>query len=133
MIGGSCCCGAVAFELSDPPTMMATCHCSRCRKVGASNFVFVKRESLRWVRGKQDVETYKAVEPYKYDRSFCRKCGTALGEILSEADSFPIATNALDDDPVVRNRFHEFTAEKPAWYSICDDARQFEGDPQKAG
>ena len=46
MIEGSCCCGAVKFELQAPPTMMGACHCSRCRKAGASTIVFVKNDDL---------------------------------------------------------------------------------------
>ena len=41
MINGSCYCGRVKFELTEPPKMMATCHC--CRKAGASTFVMVSR------------------------------------------------------------------------------------------
>ena len=52
---GSCCCGVVRFELTAPPTMMATCHCSRCRKVGASTFVFVKAEDVAWLSGRDYV------------------------------------------------------------------------------
>ena len=129
---GSCCCGAVKFELTGSPSMMATCHCSRCRKVGASTFVFVKAEDLRWVEGRDQVTRYEPNPPYQYARCFCRICRTALGEIVSDQASFPIAANALDDDPIVRNRFHEFVAEKPAWYEICDEAKQFEAHPSKA-
>lgn len=128
-IQGSCCCGAVRFELSAAPTMMGTCHCSRCRKVGASTFVFVQREHLHWLDGRERVKSYRPAAPYKYERSFSELCGTALGEILSEADSFPIAANALDTDPIARNRFHEFVSEKPAWLVICDEAKQFSGHP----
>ena len=53
MIKGSCCCGAVKFELSAAPSMIGTCHCSRCRKVGASNIAFVKKEDLKFVQGKE--------------------------------------------------------------------------------
>lgn len=109
--------------------MMGTCHCSRCRKVGASTFVFVKREDFRLLSGRESISVYKPEEGYRYDRCFCRICGTGLGEILSDADSFPINTQTLDDDPVVRNRFHEFVAAKPAWYAIADDAKQFDGHP----
>lgn len=126
---GSCCCGEIRFELLAEPSMMATCHCSRCRKVGASTFVFVRKQDLQWIAGQDAVVRYEPVAPYTYARCFCRICGTALGEILSESDTFPIAANALDDDPGVRNRFHEFVREKPDWYAICDDARQFEGHP----
>lgn len=132
MIRGSCCCGAVRFTLSEAPSMMAQCHCSRCRKVGASTFVFVKRDSLQWQAGRDVVSVYQADPPHKYARAFCSQCGTALGEITSEAETFPIAADTLDDDPGVRVRFHEFVAEKPGWYEIADDAKQFEHHPVKS-
>lgn len=131
-MGGSCCCGLVQFELLAPPTMMGTCHCSRCRKAGASAIVFVKRADIKWVSGRDQIAQYKPEEPYKYTRCFCKNCGTSLGEILSEDESFPIAANTLDADPGIRNQFHEFVAEKPDWYAICDDAKQFDGHPTRS-
>lgn len=131
MIQGSCCCGTVRFALSAPPTMMGTCHCSRCRKLGAGVFVFVKRDTLEWISGRDAVARYEPAAPFIYNRCFCRLCGTSLGEIDSEAESFPIAAHCLDDDPVVRNRFHEFVSAKPAWYEICDDAKQFPEHPSR--
>lgn len=130
MIQGSCCCGAVKFDLLAEPSMMGTCHCSRCRKVGASTFVFVKKADLRWLVGKEHVTQFQQGAPYSYGRCFCRICGTSLGEILSEENSFPIAANALDTPLAVKNKFHEFVAEKPSWYEICDAAQQFPGHPK---
>ncbi|WP_444518279.1 GFA family protein [Roseobacter insulae] len=109
--------------------MMGTCHCSRCRKLGASTFVFIKKDDLKWIEGRDLVQLFAPVAPYKYGRCFCKTCGTSLGEILSEAESFPIAANTLDGDLDLQNRFHEFVAEKPAWSHICDDAQQFDGHP----
>ncbi|MDP6953692.1 MAG: GFA family protein [Alphaproteobacteria bacterium] len=129
MIGGSCFCGAVRFALSAKPTMMGTCHCTRCRKAGASTIVFVKKADLKWIEGREHVQRYEPAPPYKYGRCFCRICGTLLGEILSEADSFPIAASALDGELDLRNEFHEFVSEKPSWYEICDEAKQFDGHP----
>lgn len=128
---GSCACGRIAFVLTDVPVMMATCHCSRCRKVGASTFVFVKAESFRWLSGQDDVQRFEAKPPYKYDRCFCSHCGTALGE-PGVGDAFPINANCLDSDPGIRVQFHEFVAAKPDWYGICDDAKQFEYHPVEA-
>jgi hypothetical protein len=132
MIRGSCCCGEVKFELTAPPTMMGTCHCSRCRKAGVANLVFVRRDAFRWVSGREMVETYRPDPPFTLARQFCRRCGTGLGEPLAEGDGFPINAHCLDDDPLVRNRFHEWVSAKPAWYEICDGARQFAEDPVKA-
>jgi len=109
--------------------MMGTCHCSRCRKVGASTFVFVKKESLKWIQGRDHVQLFEPASPYKYVRCFCGICGTSLGEILSDDESFPISANTLDGEIGLRNRFHEFVAEKPSWLEICDDAKQFDGHP----
>ena len=88
-------------------------------------------EDLVWISGRDLVQRYEPEAAYKYARCFCRTCGTALGEILSDELTFPIAVNALDDDPEVQNGFHEFVAEKPSWYEICDHAKQFEGHPSK--
>ncbi len=131
MLKGSCCCGAIRFTLSTPPTMMGTCHCTRCRKVGASTFVFVKRDSFTLVSGTDFITTFSPADPYKYNRCFCSRCGTSLGEVTSSSDSFPIAANCFDDKLDMGNRFHEFVKEKPDWYSICDEAKQFMEHPHQ--
>jgi hypothetical protein len=131
-IPGSCACGAIRFELSESPGMMAACHCTRCRKVGAGTFVFVRRDTFRWIAGEELVTRYVPDPPYHYTRNFCSRCGTSLGEAGADADSFPIAADALDADPGIGIKFHEFVAEKPAWVRICDDAKQFDGHPVKS-
>lgn len=125
MIKGSCYCEAVKFELTKPPKMMGTCHCSRCRKAGASTIVFVERDSLTWIQGKELVSTYQPKPPFKYLRNFCSVCGTSLGEILSNESSFPIAANCFDSDPTVRNSFHECVESKPSWYQVVDGKIEF--------
>lgn len=132
VLTGSCCCGAVQFELAEPPSMMATCHCSRCRKVGASVFVIVTAESFRWSAGEELVTRYAPEAGYRYSRAFCSRCGSSLGDAGSDQPTYAVAANALDSDPGVRNRFHEFVDEKPAWSTICDDAKQFAKHPVKA-
>lgn len=122
-IKGSCCCGKVKFQLNEKPQMMGTCHCSRCRKVGASTIVFVSKESLEWVEGREFVATYNPEAGFKYKRNFCSVCGSSLGEILSSEDSFPIAANCFDDDPIVRNQFHEFVESKPLWDIVCEETK----------
>jgi len=129
MIKGSCCCGAVQFELTEMPNMMGTCHCTRCRKVGASTLVFVKSETFKLLQGREHITTFKAEPPYQYDRCFCSACGSALGEVLSKGDSFPVAANCLDDDIAIANQFHEFVSEKPCWLTIGDAAQQFDAHP----
>ena len=105
MLHGSCCCGAVKFTLSSPPTMMGTCHCTRCRKVGASALVFVKRDAFQLTSGADVISTYNPEAPYMYTRCFCSKCGTSLGEVTSYNETFPVSANCFDDELNLSNSF----------------------------
>lgn len=129
MLKGSCCCGAIQFEILAQPTMMGTCHCSRCRKVGASTLIFVNAKDCHLMQGEAAIKVYQAQAPFIYPRAFCQHCGTALGGIATGAESFPIPVNCLDDEPGLNNQFHLFVASKPDWYAICDQAPQFAETP----
>lgn len=130
MLKGSCCCKSVRFEIHHHPKMMGTCHCPRCRKIGAAVFVLVKKDSVIITAGKEMIATYLPEEGYKYKRNFCKKCGTSLGEIVSDEKIFPIPANTIDDPLSLTNGFHEFVSEKPNWLEICDGAKQFMGHPE---
>lgn len=130
MIQGSCCCGAVKFQVAlNEQTMMGTCHCSRCRKLGASTILFIDEKSFQLLAGKECIHIYSPEPPFKYNRTFCKKCGTALGGIGSGDAVFPVPANCLDGDFNLSNQFHVFTASKPNWYEICDAAPQFSENP----
>lgn len=129
MLTGSCCCGKIKFDLKAQPSMMGTCHCSRCRKAGASVMIFVKRETLEVTEGWEHIKTYHPEEGYKYKRDFCSACGTSLGEFTSKESSFPIPANIVGSEIDIENGFHEFVSEKPKWIKICDNAKQFPGHP----
>lgn len=114
MISGSCCCGEVTFEIDEKPSMLGMCHCSRCRKLGAIALAFVKSNQFRITADLDKISTIQAEQPYKYNRCICSECGTALGEVLSEMDSFPINANFIDTELSIDNKFHEFVSEKPS-------------------
>lgn len=132
-INGSCSCGSVHFFIEGQPTTMGTCHCSRCRKLGTSTIVFVKREQFVLTKGEESIETVLPQPPYKYVRSFCRNCGTSLGEPLSPDASFPINAQCLDDDPGIRNSFFEFVPDLPSWLDLATTDRGIEGREQLSG
>ena len=129
MIQGSCCCGEVRFSISEKPKFMATCHCSRCRKLGTSTFAMVNAKGFDFISGRERVVEYRPDPPFKYRRCFCGECGTSLGEILSEDEMFPVPVNCFDQDLGLEVRFHEHVASKPGWYDIPPGSKQFEHDP----
>ena len=89
----------------------------------------VEAESFKLLGGRERIVRYCPEPPFKYQRSFCGKCGTSLGEILSEEKMFPVPVNCFDQDLGVEIRFHEHVATKPAWYVIPEGSKQFDGDP----
>jgi hypothetical protein len=129
MIKGRCCCGEVRFSISERPKFAAACHCSRCRKVGATPFAIVEARTFELHEGLEAIVEYHPEESFKYIRCFCGKCGTSLGELSSDDDKFPIPLNCFDEDLDLEIRFHEHVATKPSWETIPEGAKQFEGDP----
>jgi len=129
MFKGSCCCGAVRFEIDEKPKMVGACHCSRCRKVGGTPFALVETRHFRLLAGRDEISVYQPEPGFKYARSFCGRCGTSLGEMLADVEMFPIPVDCFDDDLGMEIRFHEHVASKPAWFVIPDGVKQFEGDP----
>jgi len=97
--------------------------------VGANILIIVKRDSLQLKKGRNVISTYAPKKDFKYFRNFCSICGTSLGEILSKESTFPISAHCFDDDPLVRNKFHEFVVDKPEWYEIYDNAKQYDEHP----
>lgn len=89
----------------------------------------IERDSFEWISGKESVAEYAAEPPFIYNRCFCNRCGSSLGEILSNEDQFPIAANILDTDPGLEVLFHEHTATRPSWQLLHQGAKLFEGNP----
>ena len=129
MIEGSCCCGEVRFSISAKPKFLGACYCSRCRKVGATPFAMVDSRSFTLKSGRGSIVRYLPEPSFKYVRCFCGKCGTSLGEMISEEEMFPIPVNCFDEDLGVEINFHEHVATKPSWCLIPEGAKQFEADP----
>lgn len=132
-IRGSCLCGAVRFEIDGKPLWMTRCHCTRCRKSGGGHVISVRAEQFRWIQGSELVTRYHPEPPYHIPRCFCGRCGTYLGEPDTSEKGFPIAANALDDDPGVTPILHEFVSEKAPWVEIGDDRPQYPGRPPAFG
>lgn len=129
MIRGSCLCGNVKFQISGEPYSLSYCHCSRCRKAaGVFSAVLIgKSDDLVVTEGQDDIGKFKAGSDTKFERCFCKQCGTSLGD-MNSGDIYVVAASALDDDPKIKPSLHIHTASKPDWYEIDDDLKKFEGD-----
>ena len=131
-VKGSCLCGAIEFEVSDPPGGATHCHCSRCRKTRgtahATNYM-VALDKLRYLRGEELLTKYRLPEAKFYAHWFCGVCGSTMPR-FDEARGFAIVPmGAFDEDPITRPNRHIHVASKAAWDVITDDLPQFDAGP----
>ena len=92
--GGSCLCGAVAFEFTGTPLGMTNCHCRDCRRAMSAAFattVAVERATLcRWLSGERDVVRYTSSRSPHATSAFCGICGSPVprsGRLGTPGDS----------------------------------------------
>lgn len=120
---GGCGCGAVRFEVSQPPVWAAYCHCTRCQRrsgTGASANARLAAGSFKVVGGEEHLQAWKPEGGA--EKWFCGLCGSAL---FSRAGADPervgVRLGAFDRDPGVRPEYHQYVAYAAPWEPIPDD------------
>jgi hypothetical protein len=131
---GRCLCGAVRFELSEPPTEAGYCHCTRCQRrtgTAASAQAWVDGGGFRLVEGEQLVKTWRHRDG-GYEKAFCGVCGAHLfSRNPDDPTQMSIRMSAFDGDPGVRPSWRAYVAYAAEWEPIPDDGleRYEEGKP----
>jgi hypothetical protein len=123
MVRGSCLCGGVRFELTQPFRRINHCHCSRCRKesgaFGLTNGR-VPREGFHLIAGEELIRVFRpdggAV------KAFCSVCGSSVfGGSWPEGDEITVRLGELDDDPGQRPQYHSYVGSRAPWDELPDD------------
>ena len=117
-IGGSCLCGAVAFEFDGPPLRMYNCHCSRCRRAVSAAYQTVlraRRSGFRWLAGTDNITTYR-LPGTRFQCAFCRTCGSRTPWARDEQVCVP--AGCLDSDPGDTPNDNIFTDSCAAWTDL---------------
>ena len=129
VIGGSCLCGAVRYEISGAFRLIGHCHCSMCRKSHGAAFAtwgIVGPDQFQWTSGAEFVEAYGS-SPGR-ERCFCRKCGSPLASAHAGKVT-EVVVGTVDGDPGARPREHIFVGSKAPWYEIADALPQHQQWP----
>jgi hypothetical protein len=120
---GSCGCGAVRFEISEPMVGAAYCHCTRCQKrTGTATQASAKVApgSLELLAGAEHLRDW--TPPDGLSKTFCALCGSHLfGRDLSTGEISIVRMSAIDGDPGVRPMAHQFVAYAAPWEELPDD------------
>jgi len=118
---GRCLCGAITFEVTEPPLGARYCHCRRCQRrtgTGSSVNAAVRPGTVRVLRGADLLATY--VPQDGASKSYCRECG---GHLFSNesGDVIAVRMGAFDDDPGVRPDRRQWLSSAAEWDVLPDD------------
>src|SRR3989440_6850354 len=132
---GSCLCGGVRFELTEPFRRASHCHCSRCRKHSGTFGLTqgrVPREGFRLVAGEELIRVYRPGDGMA--KAFCSVCGSSLfGGTWPDGPEVSVRFGALDGDPGIRPQYRSQTTSKAVWDELPDDGlRRFPGAADKS-
>lgn len=120
-ISGACQCGGVTYELLEPPTLVAACHCRECQKLSTSAFsitamidassIVFKGEMKEWSRKADSGNTSAA--------TFCPNCGNRLYHYNPQDPSkLKLKPSTLSDTRVIKPTVHIWVSEKQDWFEI---------------
>jgi hypothetical protein len=122
-ITGSCPCGTVRFEVTEPFESAGYCHCKRCqRRTGAlwSLNGITRGPALRFLSGREAVRMWRP--PDGSPKSFCGECGGHLYSGDPDGDGIVgVRLGALDGDPGIRPSWRQWLESAPDWEPVPDD------------
>ena len=117
---GSCGCGAVRYEVTEPFVEMHNCHCELCRKThGAAFATFAQTytDGFRVVAGSDRLRAFGSSS--HGSRYFCGTCGS---HVYFQTTLLPgrtwVTGGTLDGDPGVRPRAESFVTAQAPWHTI---------------
>jgi hypothetical protein len=121
---GSCLCGGVRFELTQPFRRANHCHCSRCRKHSGTfgeTQGRVPRDGFRLVAGEELLRVYRPGQGAAV-KVFCTVCGSSLfGGHWPEGPEVSVRLGSLDADPGIRPQYHSFVDSRAPWEELPED------------
>ena len=121
-LSGGCNCGAVRFELTEPPVDAGYCHCRRCqRRTGTASSLqaLVAPGSVRVLSGADRLGSWAPADGMT--KVFCAACGSSLWAQTPDGDIRGVRFGVFDDDPGIAPRYRQFLDSAAPWEPIPDD------------
>ena len=133
-MSGSCLCGGVRFELSEPAKDAGYCHCTRCQGRtggGSSAQAQIDGRTFHLLRGDDLVKAWRPEGGF--EKCFCRECGAHLfSRDPDDPAQMSVRMAAFVGDPGVHPSWRAFVDYAVPWEPIPDDGLQrfAEGKPR---
>lgn len=130
---GGCACGAIRYEISAEPLVMADCQCRQCqRKSGTghgSYLTFADRKSVK-LEGDATQWDIAGDTGNVKTRAFCPTCGSPVYMTFKAMpDLFTIHAASLDDPGRYKPQMVMYRASSHAWDKVDPALPRFDGMP----
>jgi hypothetical protein len=120
---GSCLCGAVRFELTEPFLNTSACHCEFCKRISGGYGTVSGRVPTSAIRILEGEDLLRSYAPEGGSaKTFCSTCGSNLfggGWPASESSSVRLAALGLAYDR--KPEAHTFVRSVAAWEILPED------------
>jgi hypothetical protein len=134
---GGCLCGGLRYEITRPPIVTYTCHCTVCQRLTGSAFssaLVVVAEACHFIRGELRSFRRTADSRRTVIRWVCAECGTWIcnGAKLGTAPPgtfVALRAGTLDDTSWLRPTAHFWTRSAQPWVTLPEGDMRFETQP----
>lgn len=120
---GSCLCGKVTFEVTEPFSRVSFCHCTTCKAISGgvgSATGRVPTDAIRILTGRELITTYQPGEGTA--KSFCSVCGANLfGTGWPDSEVTGVRLPTLDEPYEGKPDMHIYVRSVAAWETLPDD------------
>ena len=123
VLEGSCWCGGVRFEVTEPFASLVYCHCASCKKISGGAGTVNGRSrpgAIRIHEGEQLLTTFQPVEGSA--KTFCSACGSNLfGGGWPHSERCSVRLSAIDSPIDGKPEAHLFLRSVASWETLPDD------------
>lgn len=131
---GGCQCGALRYEITQPPLMVYNCHCTNCQTIGGGAFstpITVLESAFAFTQGEPRRYEWTSDAGNRRYGAFCGACGSRIAHGQIPAAGFlSVRSGTLDDPSWVEPVGDIWVRSKQPWVVIPADRIHAEEQPR---
>lgn len=130
---GGCQCGALRYEITQPPLMIYNCHCTNCRRIGGSAFatpVTVLEAAFAFTQGTPQTYEWQSDAGNTRFGWLCGTCGSRIAHGQKPSSSvLSVRSGTLDDSSWVEPVGDIWTRSALPWVALSGQRIEVEQQP----
>ncbi len=133
-VKGSCQCGKINYEITEPFLYQVVCHCTDCQKLSATSFSIssiLPQDAFKLLSGTLKKWSRIADSGKQVDCYFCPECGNRIYHHSPDKPEYiRLKPGTLEDTAVINPQAHAWVKRKQAWVEIPKGVQQYDTQPE---